>query len=776
MAVRSSCIAIDPDEASSLAGNVVYVLIEDRSGALWIGTDGGVSRLEADRTGFLQAATCDGPPMGQVITLIEDEDGTIWAGSPAGLSRFETENGCWNEVSAFRGHDVGLIRRGVGRSLLVWSIRQGLGSLHLLDPVSIEVEEVPLPDDLESSFSFHLAASRELWLDASGPAVLMDGDHRAVLDARPKTESQAWAFAEQGDGVVWIGTNLGLLRWQPDERRLRSVTIEPSHGAFLANHVRALYLDRDGALWVGTHGGLYRHDPFRKRFVTLTADSTNPNSLSGRAVSALCEDVQGFIWVGTFGAGVNRLDPEAGSIRTYHHPDFAVEPLADVVWSLVCGERGLIWVADSVGLASLDPVTGIYTEHPEAYPFDQPLRTLRQGSTGDLWVGGLGGFCRYEPDRKESLCYEVGADVDGLEIGGVESLLLDGVGGLWIGGNGLTRLELETGELTRCRLANEEGRLVGGEGLWVLHRSESGILWLGSGSGLSRLDPGSGALRHMSTGDGLPGSMVYSILEDDRGRLWLGTNNGLVVFDPGAPEGLGFRAFDSSDGVMNSEFNRRAALKMSDGRMLFGGLDGLTMFDPEELRDNPRPPQVVIEAITVWNREGATEHNPWTIDRLELSHRDTIVSFDFVALSFTNPKKNRYAYRLEGFDERWVDAGPQGFARYTTMAPGSYVFRVKACNSDGVWNEEGASLAVTVVPPYWQRWWFRASVLLLIAATAFALHRMRIRRLLELERVRLQIASDLHDDLSSNLAGVALETDMLRQSPDLSEEQRDLSR
>ncbi len=763
----------DPDDASSLTGNVVSVLIEDRQGTLWIGTSGGVSRLEPAREGFVQAVTCTGEPMRNVTTLIEDQIGTLWAGSPAGLWRFGVVGGCWTRTPVLTDHGVGVIREGPDGLLVLGSDKAGVQSAHLFDPVSMALDEIPLPDDTATSYSFLYAASGELWLDASGPAVLVEKERRVELDSPPPADVEAWSFVEDEDGVVWVGTNLGLRRWDPETRQLEQFLIVPSQGAWLQNHIRALFFDRDGALWVGTHGGLYRHDPFRKVFVSLTSDPTNPNSLSGNAVSALCEDPAGAIWVGTFGAGVNRLDPETRLLRHYHHPKARDEPMADVVWSVLAGDDGRIWVADTLGLSSLDPDTGVYTAHPEAYPFDRPLRTLVRGESGELWIGGLGGLCRYEPTLMHAECFKTSAEENDLVSGAVESLLLDGNGGLWIGGRSLVRLDMKSGEFSTHQLTGDTGRVVGGEGLWAMHRSQSGTLWLGSGSGLSRFDPSNEDFRHYSTGDGLPGSVVYSILEDARGRLWLGTNNGLALFDPSATEGREFRAFDSSDGVLNSEFNRRAALETRDGEYFFGGLDGLTLFDPVQLRDNPRPPQVVIEGITVWSREGSIRVNPQSVDQLVLSHKDTIVSFDFVALSYTNPQKNRYAYRLEGFDERWVDAGSRGSARYTTMAPGRYFFRVKASNSDGVWNEEGASFPVIVVPPFWQTWWFRAFVVLLIAAAAVGLHRVRIKRLLELERVRLQIASDLHDDLSSNLAGVALETDMLRQSPHLPEEHQD---
>jgi signal transduction histidine kinase len=269
--------------------------------------------------------------------------------------------------------------------------------------------------------------------------------------------------------------------------------------------------------------------------------------------------------------------------------------------------------------------------------------------------------------------------------------------------------------------------------------------------------------------EGLPGSAAYSVAEDGRGRLWIGTNRGLARFTP--PDGP-FRAYDLADGIGTVEFNRHAHFRDADGTLYFGGVDGLTVFHPEAIRNNPYVPPVVLTRVETAGRAGTAAYTPAGLDGLTLTHRQTAVTFEFAALNFTDPDKNRYAYRLEGFDARWVQAGTQRVARYTSLPPGRYTFRVRGANNDGVWNTRGAALAVTVLPPFWQTWPFRA----LLAAAALALltaaYRARVRRLLELERLRLRIAGDLHDDLSSDLSGIALVADLLRRREGMPEADR----
>jgi signal transduction histidine kinase len=277
----------------------------------------------------------------------------------------------------------------------------------------------------------------------------------------------------------------------------------------------------------------------------------------------------------------------------------------------------------------------------------------------------------------------------------------------------------------------------------------------------------------LTTRDGLPGSAVYSVLEDASGSLWLGTSQGLVRFDPTAPPGQRFRTFTGADGVGNVEFNRHAALRTSDGMMYFGGMDGLTGFDPARITVNDFAPPVQITRIEVSTRQGDRLVEPTALDRLELAPGDTTVRFQYAALSFTAPLRNRYAYRLDGFTNAWVDAGTRRTTQYTNLPPGAYVFRVRGTNNDGVWSEREASLDVVVRPALWQAWWFRPLVGVTLAGAVVAAYRYRAAKQREVDRLRMRIAGDLHDDLSSDLSGIAVVADLLRQNDGLSDAERD---
>jgi signal transduction histidine kinase len=243
----------------------------------------------------------------------------------------------------------------------------------------------------------------------------------------------------------------------------------------------------------------------------------------------------------------------------------------------------------------------------------------------------------------------------------------------------------------------------------------------------------------------------------------------LVRFDP--KQGT-FRHFDAGDGIGNTEFNRRSALRTRAGRFVFGGLNGLTIFDPLQIRDNPYVPPIVVTRFQKSNRSGTTTLYPPADQPLRLSYRDYSFLIEFASLSFTNPEKNRYRYRLEGFDPVWSRAGPERTVRYTNIPPATYRFRVQGSNNDGLWNEVGTSLTLVIAPPFYQTWWFRFLFAITVLGLLAAAYRYRVQRLLEMERMRLRIAGDLHDDVGSKLSGIALMSELLESEPDLSESRK----
>ena len=299
------------------------------------------------------------------------------------------------------------------------------------------------------------------------------------------------------------------------------------------------------------------------------------------------------------------------------------------------------------------------------------------------------------------------------------------------------------------------------DGYGSIPEDPDGALWLGTyGGGLNRFDLRTGTFRHWTQKNGLPNNFVKGILRDSLGYLWLSTDNGLSRFEPRCDD---FANFSREDGLCGDVFLSGCFFRGRSWTLYFGGEEGVTSFLPEEVQRNEHIPPVVITSVSVDDHVRSLGEVFGSPDGLDLQHDQNAVSIEFVALDFAAPARNRYVYRMEGIDKSWIQAAERRDVRYAQMPPGEYVFRVKASNADGVWNEAGVSVRFRIRPPFWETWWFRLLALTIIAAGAVAIYRYRVNRLLDVERLRVRIASDLHDDIGSSLTRIALQSELIRE-------------
>jgi len=772
----------DPDDPATLSNNAIHVLLEDRSGVLWVGTEDGLASLDRRSLRFTRHPVPELNHGGGLIITCghEDRQGRLWFGSNHGLLLTGPDRGVLQVFKPGPDDPFGLEHPAVigideesNGSLWVATSSVDARALHRLDPERMVFDRVAVTGSERWSLAFLVDAEDRGWLHPGGPVALATGEVGPAKRIEADLCTTTRVMLETPDGMLWIGCDDGLFSVDPANGTVRHQLLVEGDEAYLENYVRALGTGPSGTLWVGTQGGLFRLDPNAKLFEHRIHRPELAESLSARAVSSVVEAPNGSFWVGTFGGGLNHFDP-----AMQHASRYCTDPAApdkcpgDVIWDLHLDGEGTLWIAGG-GLWSLDTATDRLQRHcTDGDLPEEGLAYIVEAPAGALWLAGF--------DRR-LYHYRVASGVlEAFDVSGeptrewmdprIDSLLIQDHE-LWIGsGDWLGRFDLESGALERVQLESPGGVYLGSQGTWALHPGRDGRLWLGTANGLLAYQAGN--FTAWTTRDGLPGSAVYSILEDNQGRLWLGTNQGLSCFDPQAPSDRRFRNYTTADGIGNVEFNRHAAVATTDGRFVFGGMDGLTIFNPSRIRDNPFVPPVRITAIEVWSRNGKRTMPADEIDRLELDHRDSTFGFTFAALSFTDPARNRYAYRLRGFDDGWVDAGHRRTCQYTNLPPGSYVFEVRGSNNDGLWNDLGASLTVVVRPAVWQTWWFRLSTIATVAAligSAVAYRRARRR---EMQRLRLRIADDLHDDLSSDLSGIAIVTDMVQRKETIEENDR----
>lgn len=768
----------DPDDPYSLNHNWVLDLHQTRAGALWVGTGRGLCRLDKANQTFACYEHDPNDPQsigpGWVTTIYEDRDSTLWIGTrDGGLNRFDPATETFTRYTHDPGTQGGLSHNWVtfidgDPTGMLWIGTHG-GGLNRFDPETETFTHYTHVPNVPASLSNDEV--RTVLVDQAGKVWV--GTSRGLNRFDPATETFTRYLDNPGDptslsddvvhylyedraGTLWIGTrDGGLNRFDPATEAFTHYKHDPRDPTSLSsNTIFSIYEDRQGVLWIGTaDGGVNRLDPTTSAFTHVVREPGDPNSLSNNHVRALFAGREGMLWIGTRGGGLNRFDPATGQYTHYTPDPRGSNSLSDnEVEALYQDRKGTLWIGtQDGGLDRFDPATETFTHyrHEEGNPASlasNEVRALYRDREGELWVGTADGLSRYEPSTKTFTNYtRDGDDLGGLISEAVYTITEDQEENLWIGTEGgLCRFDDATDAFTCYKYdPKNAGSLSYG---WVtsLYEDQQGILWIGTyGGGLNRFDPRSERFTHFTErNSALPDNVVYCILGDPAGRLWMSTNRGLSRFDPVQES---FKTYDTSDGLQSEEFSRGACHQGPEGRLYFGGINGFNAFYPGEISDNPHPPNVALTDFKLFNQSvepGSDAPLQKPIDEttdITLSHWQDDVSFDYVGLHFSNPAKNRYAYMLEPYDETWREVGPQRRATYTNLDPGEYVFRVKAANSDGVWNEEGTLMRVRILPPWWRTWWAYIVYGLLLIGGVFVVDRIQRRRLIERERNRAEV-------------------------------------
>jgi diguanylate cyclase (GGDEF)-like protein len=761
-----SVLRRDPADAKSLSHNFVWAVQEDADGGLWVGTEGGLNRRAPGTTAFTRFRHDPRDPatVGSdfVWALLRDRSGVLWVGTKGGgLSRYDaaTRSFARYRHDPARGDslphdDVRALLE--SRSGAIWVGTLG-GGLARLDPASGRFvryrhqagDDASLPDD--EVRSLHEDSEGRLWVGTmkGGLARLVPQSGRFVRYAHDPAhpglgKGMIRAIGEDSRHTLWVATDEGLDQWRPETQSFIAFRHDAVRPFSLSDDsISAIYSDRGGVLWIGTKtAGLNRWNPSSGVFTSYSPDPAVTQTLSSRVITSLAEGPDGVLWIGTFGGGLDRLDRQSGRYTVFRADGGAGSLGDDRVMSLLVDRAGSLWAGTlAAGLHRRAPGGAGFERfrHDPADPgslASDGVMCLLEARDGVVWAGTYGGglhrfdaahrsFSRFAHDPKQA---------DSLASDVVTALAEEADGTLWVGtrGGGLDSLDPRGGKARHFRHEEKDPASLATDAVYGLLLDASGTLWVGTeGGGLDRWDAaerkaGRAAFRHYTESQGLPNNVVYGVLADERGFVWASTNRGIFRLDP---RDGSLRTYDTSHGLPGDEFNYGAAYRSARGEMFFGGTNGFVSFFPGLLRSNPHVPPVVLTAVSKLNRPVSFPQPLSEVDAVEIGWRDHFFSFEFAALDFTAPEKNRYAYRLEGFDRDWIDSGSIRRATYTNVAPGSYTFRVRAANDDGVWNDRGLALRVRVVPPPWRTPWAYAGYALVVAAALYAWVRGQRRRL-----------------------------------------------
>jgi len=770
----------NPQDSSSLSDNWVWDLCEDNEGNLWIGTQaGGINRYDRVHDRFVRYTRKNGLSGINVAGLTVDKYGILWVGIwGGGVNRYVPEADTFTQHPITNGQLTSLSDLRVrclehdDQGNLWAGTWEGLNRIDL-ESGTVEQKLFDTPGGAGNKIQ-SLAADPQgvLWIGTWGDGLkrldVKTGDVTSYRhlpgDSRSLGDNTVTSIAPGGNNSLWVGTfHGGLSRFdQASGRTVTHTNILTDPASISSNKVLSVFRDPSGILWVGTDGGgINLLNSLRKQFELYPDDCGIRGALSHRLVQCILPDSHGDLWIGT-AEGLDRQRSNEDSLRHYRYQSGRASTLShNSVFALCEDSSGALWIGTAAGLDRFDRERESFTHLvlPTGSPGRQvTVNAIVADTNGNLWVAsseeglfqvdlrsGRSVRCRTNPETSSgsgnTLLY---------------SLCLSRRGGMYLGswGTGLYYYEKQTGVVVHYYHNPADSLSLHHNTVLSMYEDSTEVLWIGTyGGGLDRFDPATGKFTHYTETQGLPNNVVYGILPDNRGRLWLSTNKGLACYDIA---GRTSRNFSTIDGLPSEEFNQGAFAGNSDGEMLFGTVNGLVIVREVNNAMNHAMPPIVLTSFTIHEQPARLGRAIWSVDNIQLKHDQNFFAFEFAALDYLMSAKSRYAYMLEGLDRDWVECGTRRDARYTNVAPGDYVFRVRASGMEGVWNTREVALQISVEPPFWKTWWFVALCVFASLAIAFALYRIRVNRLLEMDRLRLRIASDLHDELASNLSTIAM--------------------
>jgi ligand-binding sensor domain-containing protein/DNA-binding CsgD family transcriptional regulator len=716
---------------SSLIHDSVRAVLADGRGRLWVGTDNGLDLFDPRLKKAVRIPLPSGEDHGHsspaVISLLRDRTGVLWVGTDDGLFRHDAVSGRCLKMNG--GSPAGAPAP-AGRRQINAIFEDGGGGIWL----GTEAGLASLDRD-----------TGRLQFKESAAATLPHLYRSRILEIRGDNR-----------GGVWIGCETGIYNFPvagqlPVYFKAGAVPQRLLRDRFILS----LYQDAEGILWAGTFSGIFKYDLHTRQFA-LCASEFNETEREKEdfrlPVSAVCQDGRQWLWLGTYKRGLLGINRGTNEKRTFSSLPGHSRPLKDmIVQALLVDREQTLWIATQNGLHSYDIAadrfTGYYhgAKNGGGLSHDS-VTAIFQDRAGRLWVGTEGGLNLFDPLSRSFVSFHGNpGGAPQINRDWISAMIEDADGSLWVGtyGGGLNRFDLETGRFIGVYRSKKPGPdSIGSDKIYCLLEDSRKRFWIGTNSGgLSLFDRASGAFTNFCSEDGLPNNTVMAMLEDSQGCLWLSTNRGLCRFDPLRRT---FRCFTARDGLQANEFLPRSAFKGADQELFFGGPNGLTCFFATNIRDNAYVPPVWITQVDTFR----SDREPWAdlrrLNRLELGHRDRIVSFTFAALSYADSRRNRYAYKIEGLHDDWIPIGNRHEVTVSNLRPGRYVFRVKGSNNHGVWNERGAALAIFMRPPWWQTLWFRVPVFLLLLLTVILWYRSRTRRLAA--RIRTEAAMDQYLD------------------------------
>lgn len=797
-----------------LSQSSVYCIHQDSRGFMWFGTADGLNRYDGYEFKIFRNDPFDSNSISNNIirSIAENNERNLFVGTDKNLNKLlRKENKFIFEKNYFEQIDAKINFILTGKEEI--TIATGSG-IRFLSP-DMETKKIfNLSDDIISVFKDSYG---DIWAGGSNGIYLFNrtiADFDLVYSLKYKSvqninedEKGNLYFVVQWEGLIkynradknftsvfeekevcssylqkdnnnlWIGTrSKGIFIFNTGEGRIVNHLNLParneknSRSSMFQYKVASLLIDKSNILWVGTDGnGIYKYNLNEEKFWKFSDPENGSDIFEGEFIKSIYKDYRNFLWVGTLNSGLLIYDINNKVFRKQSSNVFKDK----VIFSITESAPGTFLLATNDGLFITDQNRKILAHY---FPIGD-IQYVTADSNGNIWLSAAKDIYVINREIKKTDTLFISFSTEGYYP--LQTFIFSSDGKMWLGylNAGLVHFNPATKEKTIYRSDPGNPFSISNNNVRAIYDDEqNNCLWIGTENGLNKFDKNTGKFIHYFVKDGLPNGFIYAIIPDNAGSLWISTNKGLSKFTPANKPGSQFKNFGPEDGLQSYEFNTGAYFKDENGYLYFGGVNGLNYFHPDSIILNPVKPNAVIVGIKKFDLPFDTGGEISEIDKLDFDYEESVFSIRFAALEFTNPLKNLYAYRLLGFEDKWVHSGTRREARYTNLDPGEYVFEVIAANNDGVWSDYAAQLKIIIVPPFYKTLWFRIVFFVFIVITIAGSIRygelrkikQKIQKLEEkqaLDKERIRISRDMHDEIGANLTRISLLSNIASSQP-----------